>query len=48
MTCELCTRAPVNECVGEAFCAALDLSDNDACDQAADFCLSWWHILPEG
>jgi hypothetical protein len=28
--------------VGEVFCAALDLSDDDACGQAAYVCLSWW------
>ena len=42
MTCDLCTRAPVDECVGEAFCVAFDLSDDDACEQAAEVCLSWW------
>jgi len=42
MTCDRCTRAPVDACVGEIFCAALDLSDEDACRQAADICLSWW------
>jgi hypothetical protein len=47
MTCELCTRAPVDECVGEAFCAALDLSDDDACEQAAEVCLSWWQKRDE-
>ncbi len=42
MTCDRCTRAPVGECVGEAFCAAIHLSDEDACDLAADACLAWW------
>jgi len=42
MTCDRCTRAPVKECVGEVFCAALDMSDEDACGQAANVCLSWW------
>jgi hypothetical protein len=42
MTCDLCTRAPVGACVGEAFCAALHLTDEDACTLAADICLSWW------
>lgn len=47
MTCDLCTRAPVDECVGEAFCAALDLSDDEACNKAADACLSWWQKRDE-
>lgn len=42
MTCDLCTRAPVGACVGEAFCAAIHLSDEDACALAAGDCLSWW------
>lgn len=47
MNCDLCTRAPVDECVGEAFCAALDLSDDEACNKAADACLSWWQKRDE-
>ncbi len=42
MTCDRCTRAPVGACVGEAFCASIHLSDEDACKLAADICLSWW------
>jgi len=42
MTCDLCTRAPVGACVGEAFCSSLHLTDEDACTLAADICLSWW------
>jgi hypothetical protein len=47
MTCDRCTRAPVDACVGEILCAALDLSDDDACEQAADVCLSWWQKRDE-
>lgn len=42
MTCDRCTRAPVGACVGEAFCAAAHLCDEDACELAAGYCLSWW------
>jgi len=42
MTCDLCTRAPVGACVGEAFCSSLHLTDEDACRLAAEICLSWW------
>ena len=42
MTCDRCTRAPVGACVGEAFCASLNMTDEDACILAADTCLSWW------
>ena len=42
MTCDRCTRAPVGACVGEAFCASLNMTDEDACTLAADICLSWW------
>jgi hypothetical protein len=42
MTCDLCTRAPVGACVGEAFCSSLHLTNEDACTLAADICLSWW------
>jgi len=42
MTCDLCTRAPVGACVGEAFCSSLHLTDEDACMLAAEICLSWW------
>ena len=35
MTCDYCTRAPAGACVGEAFCASLHLSDEDACELAA-------------
>ena len=42
MTCDRCTRAVADACVGEVFCAALVLSDEDACRQAADICISWW------
>jgi hypothetical protein len=28
--------------VGEAFCASIHLTDEDACTLAADICLSWW------
>lgn len=47
MTCDRCTRAPVGACVGEAFCASLHLSDEDACSLAADICLSWWQKRDE-
>jgi hypothetical protein len=47
MTCDRCTRAPVDACVGEALCVALRLSDDDACEQAADVCLSWWQKRDE-
>jgi len=47
MTCDRCTRAPVGACVGEAFCASLHLSDEDACILAADICLSWWQKRDE-
>jgi hypothetical protein len=33
--------------VGEAFCASLHLSDEDACKLAADICLSWWQKRDE-
>jgi len=42
MTCDLCTRAPVGACVGEAFCSSLHLADDDACRKAAEICQSWW------
>lgn len=42
MTCDRCTRAPVGACVGEAFCASIHLTDEDACELAAGDCLSWW------
>ena len=42
MTCDYCTRAPAGACVGEAFCASLHMSDEDACELAASICLSWW------
>ena len=47
MTCDRCTRAPVGECVGEAFCASLPLTDEDACGLAAETCLSWWQKRDE-
>lgn len=47
MTCDRCTRAPVGACVGEAFCASLHLSDEDASSLAADICLSWWQKRDE-
>lgn len=47
MTCDRCTRAPVGACVGEAFCASIHLSDEDACGLAADVCLSWWQKREE-
>jgi hypothetical protein len=47
MTCDRCTRAPVGACVGEAFCASIHLSDEDACELAADLCLSWWQKRDE-
>ncbi len=47
MTCDRCTRALVGACVGEAFCASLHLSDEDACSLAADICLSWWQKRDE-
>jgi hypothetical protein len=47
MTCDRCTRAPVGACVGEAFCASIHLSDEDACELAADICLSWWQKRDE-
>ncbi len=42
MTYDRCTRAPVGACVGEAFCASIHLTDEDACELAACDCLSWW------
>lgn len=33
--------------MGEAFCASLHLSDEDACSLAADICLSWWQKRDE-
>lgn len=42
MTCDRCSRALVDACVGEAFCASFDLSDEEACRMAADICLAWW------
>jgi hypothetical protein len=33
--------------MGEAFCASLHLSDEDACDLAGDVCLSWWQKRDE-
>jgi hypothetical protein len=33
--------------VGEAFCAALHLTDEDACGLAAEVCLSWWQKRDE-
>ncbi|MBP7071014.1 MAG: hypothetical protein KBA97_08065 [Methanothrix sp.] len=42
MTCNLCTRAQAAACVGEAFCASLHLTDDEACRLAAEACLSWW------
>ena len=47
MTCDRCTRAPVGACMGEAFCASLHLSDEDACELACDVCLSWWQKRDE-
>ncbi len=47
MTCDRCTRAPVGACVGEAFCASLHLTDEDACGLAAEACLSWWQKRDE-
>jgi hypothetical protein len=47
MTCDLCTRAAVGECVGEGFCASARLSDEDACTKAADTCLIWWQKRDE-
>lgn len=47
MTCNRCTRAPVGACVGEAFCASLHMTDEDACTHAADICLSWWQKRDE-
>lgn len=47
MTCDRCTRALVGACVGEAFCASIHLSDEDACSLAADICLSWWQKRDE-
>jgi hypothetical protein len=42
MTCNRCTRAPVGACVGQDFCESFDLTDDDACNLAAETCLSWW------
>jgi hypothetical protein len=28
--------------VGETFCSSLHLTDEDACELAAEICLSWW------
>jgi hypothetical protein len=47
MTCDLCTRAPAGACVGEAFCASLHMTDEDACRLAAQACLSWWQKRDE-
>jgi hypothetical protein len=47
MTCNRCTRVLFDACVGELFCAAIDLSDEDACRLAADICLSWWQKRDE-
>jgi hypothetical protein len=47
MTCDYCTRAPAGACVGEAFCASLHMSDEDACELAATICLSWWQKRDE-
>ena len=47
MTCNLCTRAQAAACVGEAFCASLHLTDEEACRLAADACLSWWQKRDE-
>lgn len=47
MNCDLCTRAPVGACVGEAYCASLHLTDEDACRLAAEACLSWWQERDE-
>jgi hypothetical protein len=33
--------------VGEAFCASLHLTDEDACRIAAEICLSWWRKRDE-
>jgi len=32
----------MSECVGEAFCASLHLTNEEAYWLAADACLSWW------
>lgn len=47
MMCDRCTRAPVGACVGEAFCASIHMTDEDACTLAADTCLSWWQKRDE-
>ena len=47
MTCDLCTRALAGACVGEACCASLHLTDEDACRLAAEACLSWWQERDE-
>ena len=47
MTCDLCTRALASACVGEAYCASLHLTDEDACRLAAEACLSWWQERDE-
>ena len=47
MTCDLCTRALASACVGEAYCASLHLTDEDACRLAAAACLSWWQERDE-
>jgi hypothetical protein len=47
MTCNLCTRALASACVGEAYCASLHLTDEDACRLAAEACLSWWQERDE-
>lgn len=47
MTCNLCTRAQAAACVGEAFCASLHLTDEEACRLAAEACLSWWQKRDE-
>jgi len=33
--------------VGEAFCASLHLTDEEACSLAAEACLAWWQERDE-
>lgn len=47
MNCNRCTRAPVGACVGEKFCSSLNLTDEEACQKAAEACLSWWQKRDE-
>ena len=47
MTCNLCTRAHMDACVGESSCASIHLTDEEATRLAAQACLSWWEKRDE-